>query len=79
MAKADVRTRASAEDDAEHQVDRSLRQLAAYVESVAGADETIIISAGLETKTFRTSPTVLLALESLSATASDHEGAIDLT
>jgi hypothetical protein len=79
IAKADVRAKASAEDDAELKVDRSLRQLAAYVESVAGTDETLIASAGMATKAARTSPSFLLAPQALSATAGDHEGEIDLT
>ena len=79
IAKGDVRAKASAEDDAELQVDRSLRQLAAYVESVAGTDETIIASAGMETKAPRTASSVLLPPQALSATAGDHEGEIDLT
>jgi hypothetical protein len=60
-------------------LDRSLRQLAAYVESVAGADDTIIASAGMATKAARTSPSVLVAPQALSATAGDHEGEIDLS
>ncbi len=79
IARGDVRTKASAEDDAELQVDRSLRQLAAYVESVAGTDETIIASAGMETKAARAAPSILLPPQALSATAGDHEGEIDLT
>lgn len=77
--KADVKTKASAQDDAERQVDRALTQLAAYVESIAGDDETIITSAGMETKGFRSPPSVLPAPAALSASTGDHDGEIDLS
>jgi len=68
-----------AADDAEIQLDRLLRKLAAYVESIADTDETLITSAGMQTKASRTTPSVLLAPQALSATAGHHEGEIDLT
>jgi hypothetical protein len=79
IAKADARTKANVADDAEIQLDRHLRKLAAYVESIADTDETIIASAGMQTKASRTTPSVLLAPEALSANAGDHEGEINLT
>lgn len=79
IAKTEVRAKASAEADAELKVDRNLRQIAAYVESVAATDETIIASAGMATKAARTSPSMVVAPQALSATAGDHEGEIDLT
>jgi hypothetical protein len=78
IAKTDARTKASAADDAEIQVDRLLRKLAAYVESIADTDETIIASAGMQSKALRTTPSIVVAPQALSATASDHEGEIDL-
>src|ERR1041385_9018194 len=56
-AKADVKAKASTQDDAEGKVDQILGQLAAYVESIAGNDEKIITSAGLTTKVSRSAPT----------------------
>src|SRR5262245_48813509 len=56
IAKSDARTKASLADDAEIQLDRQLRKLAAYVESIADTDETIIASAGMQTKSARTTP-----------------------
>src|SRR5215510_5588354 len=47
VARGDVRAKAGAAENAEREVDRSLRQLSAYVESIAGADEIIIASAGM--------------------------------
>jgi hypothetical protein len=80
-AKADVKARATAQDDAEAKVNRILAQLAAYVESIAGSDETIITSAGLETKiarSARSAPSLLSPPTGLSTTAGDHDGEIDL-
>ncbi len=78
-AKADVKAKASAQDDAEVKVDQILAQLAAYVESIAGNDEKIITSAGLATKASRSAPVFLSPPQGLSATAGDHEGVIDLS
>jgi hypothetical protein len=78
-AKADVKAKATTQDDAEGKVDQILAQLAAYVESIAGNDEKIITSAGLATKASRSAPTVLSPPQGLSATAGDHEGMIDLS
>ena len=79
IAKSDARTKASVADDAEIQLDRQLRKLAAYVESIADTDETIIASAGMHTKASRTTPSILAAPEALSATAGNHDGEINLT
>ena len=78
-AKADVKAKASAQDDADIKVDQILGQLAAYVESIAGHDETIITSAGLATKSTRSTPVFLSPPQGLSATPGDHEGVIDLS
>jgi hypothetical protein len=78
-AKADVKAKATTQDDAEGKVDQILAQLAAYVESIAGNDEKIITSAGLATKTYRSTPSFLSPPQALSATAGDHEGVIDLS
>jgi len=78
-AKADVKAKATTQDDAEGKVDQILGQLAAYVESIAGNDEKIITSAGLTTKASRSAPTFLSPPQSLSATAGDHEGVIELS
>jgi len=79
VAKTDARTKASAADDAEIQLDRLLRKLAAYVESIADTDETIIASAGMQTKSSRTTPSIVVAPEALSASAGNREGEIDLS
>src|SRR5215212_4112026 len=79
IAKSDARAKAGLADDAEIQVDSQLRKLAAYVESIADKDETIIASAGMQSKAARTTPSPLPAPESLSAAAGSHEGEINLT
>lgn len=57
-----------------------LRQAAAYIESVAGDDETKILSAGVNVKsaTASSSASEMAAPIGLSASAGDHEGEIDL-
>ena len=78
-AKADVKARTTAQGDAEAKVNLVLAQLAAYVESIAGHDETIITSAGLTSKSSRSAPTVLSPPKGLSATTADHDGTIELS
>jgi hypothetical protein len=57
-----------------------MNQLAAYVESTAGDDESIIRSAGMDTKAVGSAPTSNPdAPDNLSATAGDREGEIDLS
>jgi hypothetical protein len=78
-AKSELTTRVGLQDNAETKVDQMLTQLAGYVESVAGKDDTLITSAGMETKTARSTPTLPTAPQGLSATAGEHEGQIDLS
>lgn len=77
-ARSEVTTRTGAQDKAEAKMDQSLTQLANYVESVAGKDDTLITSAGLETKSPRSTPTLPPPPQGLSANAGDHEGQIEL-
>jgi hypothetical protein len=58
----------------------TLRQAAGYIESVAGDDETKILSAGVHVKSTAASPSAseTVAPAGLSASAGDHEGEIDL-
>ncbi|HEU4711616.1 MAG TPA: hypothetical protein VFS76_08630 [Pyrinomonadaceae bacterium] len=78
-AKSEVATRTVAQDNAETKVNDVLTKLAGYVESVAGKDEGIITSAGMETKAARSAPSVPAPPLSLSASAGTHEGEISLT
>ena len=49
-ARSEVTTKTVTQDNAEAKLDQTLTQLAGYVESVAGKDDTIITNAGMETK-----------------------------
>jgi hypothetical protein len=61
-------------------VDQLMSQLAAHVESVAGGNETIILSAGMDTKAAPTQPSDIPDVPAnLSATAGDRDGEIDLS
>ena len=77
-AKSDVATRVTTQDNATTKVEQALTQLAGYVESVAGQDDTLITSAGMETKAARSTPTLPAIPQAFSAAAGDHEGEIDL-
>jgi Fibronectin type III domain len=56
-----------------------LRQTASYIESVAGDDETKILSAGVNVKSATTVTPTITTPTGLSATMGDHEGEIDLS
>jgi fibronectin type III domain protein len=66
-------------DDKQVSIVALLRQSAAFVESVAGDDESVILSAGMDVRSapsFQTQPAG--APGNLSGSQSDHEGEIDL-
>lgn len=81
-ARQEAKARTSAQNTKEEALDQILTQLVAHVESVAGNDEEIIMSAGLDVRS-PTSParsnTTQSAPPSLTATAGDHDGEIDLS
>lgn len=77
-ARSEVTTRTTTQSNAATKLDQTLTQLAGYVESIAGKDETLITSAGMETKSARSAPTVPTAPQGLSAAAGEHEGEINL-
>ena len=77
-AKSEVTTRVVTQDNAGTKVDQVLTQLASYVESVAGRNDTLITSAGMETKASPSSPTLPTVPQALSASAGEHEGEINL-
>ena len=78
-ARSEVTTKTVTQDNAETKVDQTLTQLAGYVESVAGKDDTVITSAGMETKSSASAPTIPTAPQGVSATAGEHDGEINLT
>lgn len=56
-----------------------LTQLAGYVESIAGKDDTLITSVGMETKASPSPPTLPNVLQALSAATGDHDGELFLS
>jgi hypothetical protein len=77
-ARSELATRTSAMEAAEGRLNQALTQLAGYVESVAGKDDTVITSAGMEIKAAPSATTVPPAPDGVGATAGDHDGVIEL-
>jgi len=77
-AKSEVSTRVVTQDNSEAKLDQLLTQLAGYVESVAGRDDTLITSVGMETKAVPSAVTVPSVPQALAANAGEHEGEINL-
>jgi hypothetical protein len=77
-AKSEITKRVVTQDNAGTKVDQALTKLASYVESVAGKDDTLITSAGLETKSSPSAPTLPSVPQAVTASAGEHEGEINL-
>jgi hypothetical protein len=67
------------QENAEAKVNQVLTQLAGYVESVAGQNDTLITSAGMETRSSPSAPAPPNIPQALAAAAGEHEGEIILT
>ena len=78
-ARAEVSTRTVNQDNAEAKLDQVLTQLAGYVESVAGKDDTLITSVGMETKAAPSAPTLPSVPQALTAATGDHDGELFLS
>jgi hypothetical protein len=78
-AKSEVSARVLTQDNAEADVDQILTQLGGYVEAVAGRDDTLITSVGMDTKASRSTPTSPGEPQSVGAVAGSHEGVILLS
>jgi hypothetical protein len=80
QARQTAKEKTSAVNQKEEALDRLVSQLAAYVESIAGDDETLILSAGMGARergvTTTEAPTVP---KGLTASAGDHDGEVDLS
>jgi hypothetical protein len=75
-----AKEKTSDQNEKEDTLDQLLRQLSAYVESVAGDDETLILSAGLDKRAVRALTSESPAQpQALTPTAGDHDGEIDLS
>ena len=77
-ARSEVATRSATQDNAEARLEQLLTQLAGYVESVAGKDDTLITSAGMETKAAPSAPAIPPPPDGVGATVGEHDGVIDL-
>ena len=77
-ARQEAKARTAAQNSKEEALDRILTQLVAYVESIAGDDEQLIMSAGLDVRAPSTAGTAPPP-PALTATARDREGEIDLS
>jgi hypothetical protein len=79
-ARQEAKARTVAQNNKEEALDRILTQLVAYVESVAADDEELILSAGMNVRAANASvSSAPSAPPSLTATAGDHDGEIDLS
>jgi hypothetical protein len=79
-ARLEARRRTAAQVNKEADLDQLMTQLGAYVESVAGEDEGLILSAGLEMRSAAgPDGTAPAAPETLTATTGNHEGEIELS
>lgn len=78
-ARQIAQTKTSFLHDKEENVEKLLRQMAAYIESVGGDDETTILSAGLDVRSTTSGTIAPTPPTSLIATDGDGEGKIDLS
>ena len=78
-ARQTAQTKTSILRDKEDDLEKVLRQIAAYIESVGGDDESLILSAGVEVRSEASPSAAPSAPTSLTATDGDEEGEIDLT
>jgi hypothetical protein len=81
-ARQEAKARTAAQNAKDEALDQTLTQLVAYVESVAGSNEELIMSAGLDVRgaSGPTHSTLIPSVSiSLTATAGDHDGEIDLS
>lgn len=80
VAKQTVKEATAVQNDKETTLDQLLTRLAGYVESVAGSDEQMILSAGMDVRAPSVSATEPPSQpQALAATAGDRDGEIDLS
>ncbi len=78
-ARSEVTTRVGTQANAEKKVDQLLTRLGSFVESVAGTNETLIASAGMEIRGGRSAATTPTVPQGLAAAVGEHEGEIILS
>lgn len=79
VTRQQVKTRISDQSTREEALDQLMIQLAAHVESVAGANENLIHSAGMDTKAAPSASAMPTPPLGLRAIAGDHDGEIVLS
>ena len=81
VARQQVSQKISSRNEGEDALDLLMTQLAGYVESVAGDNETMIRSAGMDTRDRRSVSTADAPgqAQALTPDSGDHDGEIDLT
>src|SRR5947207_679375 len=82
-ARQEAKAKTAAQNASEEAFDRIVTQLVAYVESVAGDDPQLILSAGLDVRASAASASASASAErsapsALTAAVGDHDGEIDL-
>jgi hypothetical protein len=77
--KQAVKTAVADQTIKEDALDQLVSQIASYVESVAGNDETLITSAGMDPRAPASASTMPDTPSGLEATAGDRDGEIDLS
>jgi hypothetical protein len=78
-ARQAAKTKTSAQNQKEDALDKVITQLSAYVESIAGDNEELIRSAGMDTRAAATASGTPGVPGALSATAGDHDSEVDLS
>jgi hypothetical protein len=78
-ARQDAKAKTAAQNAKEEALDKIMTQLVAHVESVAGDDQQLIMSAGLDVRAAATASATVSAAPALTATVGDHDGEIDLS
>ncbi len=78
-ARQDAKAKTAAQNAKEEALDKIMTQLVAHVESVAGDDQQLIMSAGLDVRAAATASATVSAPPALTATVGDHDGEIDLS
>jgi hypothetical protein len=79
QARQTAKEKTSIQNGAEELLGKLISQLAAYVESVAGDDEKLILSAGMDARERSVAGTEPpLQPQALAGSAGDHDGEVDL-
>ncbi len=78
-ARQEAKNKTSVQNQKEEALDGILGQLANYVESISGGDESKITSAGMDVRAANSATGDLPAPDALMASAGDRDGEIDLS